>query len=280
MQRVLVLAAGIGLAIFPASGETGPEFEVASVKVSTTAPFAGGRPMPDRIAEMIGFSGGPGGKDPGRFTCTGVSLKILLVRAYGMRSYQISTPAWMETERYDIAAIYPPETKMEDFRLMFQKLLTERFHIVLHRESKEMQRFNLTVAKGGHKLLPPEVIQDYKDDPEGRAARQKDALERIAKARGGGQGSLSWMHESRATTAKLAGWLEGMLGKPVTDMTGLSGEFSYSMRWSPDDAPATENSLPTIFEAVQQQLGLKLEQAKGPVEILVIDKAENVPVEN
>jgi hypothetical protein len=97
------------------------EFAVASVKAAVNAAFGGRFPISGPMAEMIGFGGGPGSKTPGRIHYSGVSLKMILVRAYGMRPYQISGPGWMETERYDIDAKYPAETKPEGFRLMLQR---------------------------------------------------------------------------------------------------------------------------------------------------------------
>jgi uncharacterized protein (TIGR03435 family) len=86
------------------------EFEVASVKPAINAPFGGGLPNSVPVAEILGFEGGPGSKTPGRIHYSGVTLKMILVRAYAMRPYQILGPGWMDTERYDIDAKYPGET--------------------------------------------------------------------------------------------------------------------------------------------------------------------------
>src|SRR5215475_12363076 len=110
------------------------EFEVASVKPALNAALGERFRISGPMAEMIGFEGGPGSKTPGRIHYSGVSLKMLLVRAYEMQPYQISGPGWMETERYDIDAKYPAETKPGEFRLMLEKLLVDRFHLVAHRE--------------------------------------------------------------------------------------------------------------------------------------------------
>jgi uncharacterized protein (TIGR03435 family) len=140
------------------------EFDVASVKPALNAPFGGRFSVSGPVAEAIGFEGGPGSKTPGRIHYSGVSLKMILVRAYGMRPYQISGPGWMDTERYDIDAKYPAETNPENFGLMLQKLLVDRFHLVLHRETRQLSRYRLVVAKGGPKLSPAQKLPEYKDD--------------------------------------------------------------------------------------------------------------------
>lgn len=252
------------------------------MKPAANAPFGGRFPIPGPIAETIGFAGGPGSKTPGRIHYSGVSLKMILARAYGMRPYQISGPGWMETERYDIDAKYPADTKPEEFRLMLQTLLTDRFKLVLHRETQEMSRFRLVVAKGGPKLSPAKKLPEYKDDEERRAAMQKQVKANMeAMMRRPHSGPFRSLGQSDATMAKLAENLSGYVDRPVTDDTGLEGSYSFSLEWSPDEsAPAGDNSLPSIFSAVQEQLGLKLDPEKGPVEFLVIERAEKKPVAN
>jgi uncharacterized protein (TIGR03435 family) len=258
------------------------EFDVASVKPAASAPFDGRLSISGPAAEQIGFEGGPGSKTPGRIHYSGVSLKMILLRAYGMRPYQISGPAWMETERYDIDAKYPPGTKLEDFRLMLQKLLGDRFHLVLHRETREMTRYRLVIAKGGPKLSPAQKQPEYKDDEERKAASQKQAKAYLeAMMRRPHTGPFHSLSQPSGTMAKLAESLSWYLDRPVTDYTGLEGSYSYRLEWSPDEpAAAAENSLPSIIAAVQEQLGLKLEPEKGPVEVLVIERAEKTPVMN
>lgn len=258
------------------------EFDVASVKPAVNAPFDGRFSISGPVAEAIGFEGGPGSKTPGRIHYLGVSLKMILVKAYGMRPYQISGPAWMETERYDIDAKYSPETKLEDFRLMLQKLLADRFHMVLHRETREMSRYKLVVAKGGPKLSPTQKLPEYKDDEDRKAAMERQAKANLeAMMRRPRTGPSRRLSQASATMAKLAESLSGYVDRPVTDHTGLEGSYSFWLEWSPDEsAAAVENSLPSIFAAVQEQLGLKLEPEKGPVEFLVIERGEKTPVVN
>jgi uncharacterized protein (TIGR03435 family) len=156
-MRVLLVAFAIS-AVFAQN----VEFEVASVKRARNAPLDGRYPISGLIAEQIGFEGGPGSKTPGRIHYSGVSLKMILVRTYGIRPYQITGPGWMDSERYDIDARYPAETRPEEFRLMLQNLVTDRFQVVLHREKREISRYRLVIARGGPKLSPPQKLPEFK----------------------------------------------------------------------------------------------------------------------
>jgi uncharacterized protein (TIGR03435 family) len=142
-----------------------------------------------------------------------------------------------------------------------------------------MGRYRLVVAKDGPKLSPPRKLPEYKDDDE-RIAAMKANME--ARRRRPYSGASRSFGEASATMTKLAQDLAGYLDRPVTDDTGLEGSYSFDLEWSPDESgtDAGETSLPSIFVAVQLQLGLKLEPEKGPVEFLVIDHIERVPTEN
>ena len=119
------------------------------------------------------MTGGPGTKDPGRINYSGVTLKMLLKRAYDIGPEQISGPDWLDSERYDIMATVAAGTTPEQFRLMLQNLVAERFELRQHRETKTLAVYLLIVAKNGPKLEAPETVPEYKDDEEGRAATRK-----------------------------------------------------------------------------------------------------------
>src|SRR5579883_3069846 len=165
MMRMLLIA----FAVCGAFAQNA-EFEVASVKRAVNAPPGAQIALPASVAETIGFEGGPGSKTPGRIRYSGVSLKMILMRAYGLPPNQITGPGWMDTERYDVEARYPAETKPEDFRLMLQRLVADRFQMAAHREIREASRYRLVIAKGGPKLSPPKELPKYKDDKERNAA--------------------------------------------------------------------------------------------------------------
>jgi uncharacterized protein (TIGR03435 family) len=284
MKQPLLAVLWLGSSLLAASAQTPqntPEFEVASVKPAPAGNVPLG--MPRVIREKIGFN-----EHPGRIDYHGVSLLMLLARAYNMKSDQISGPAWLDTENYTIAAKLPPDTSADQLRLMLQKLLTERFQISLHRETKEMPVYRLMVAKNGPKLKPPE------EEPQNLSAEERTAMvkkrneefqarmkEMAAKGiRTAGTRSFSM---SGATMEKFAEMLSSHLDRPVKDMTELKGEYSFHLEWTQDNGPSTssdETSGPSIFAAIQEQLGLRLESGKDLIDLLVVDKAQKVPASN
>ena len=204
---------------------------------------------------------------PGRFTAVNVTLKRLITRAYAVEPYQIEGgPKWMESERFTIAAKLEDdavkdrsrEERQRILREALQNMLEERFQVTTHRESKTMPCFALVVAKGGAKLKEVEA-----------------------------QGGSSWnsnrgvMTANRMTMESFAAFLASVVERPVKDMTGLKASYELKLEWLPDsaDVKAETSTAPSIYTAVQEQLGLKLESIKAPVEMLVIDRAEK-PTEN
>lgn len=139
----------IGLAVLPAAAVLAQAaadkltFEVASVKPA--AP-----PTPGRMQIMM--RGGPGTSDPGQATFSNVTQRMLLAKAYGVQDYQISGPGWLDSERYEIVAKVPKGTTEEQFKVMLQNLLADRFKLTLHHETKDLPRYELVVAKNGPKL--------------------------------------------------------------------------------------------------------------------------------
>jgi uncharacterized protein (TIGR03435 family) len=200
--------------------------------------------------------------NPGRLTWSNVNLRKLIVQAYGAKDFQLSGPEWLNSEIYDIAATMPPATSTDQVLLMLQSLLAERFQLKLHRETKEVPMYALVVGKTGLKIKEGEFGHSSTSASPGQLTAQKTPM------------------------AKLADFLSGQLGSPVMDMTGMKGFFDFTLEWAPEarpgDAGATTDSVPgaSIFTAVQEQLGLKLDARKGPVEMLVIDHVEKVPTGN
>jgi uncharacterized protein (TIGR03435 family) len=277
----IILVAAVGLA--QTTRRDLPEFEVASVKPAAPQDAGPGPPVPAGIAELRAFRGGPGSPDPGRIDYSGVTLKMLLARAYDLRAEQIYGPGWIDKERYTVAAKLPPGTDAEQLRLMLQGLLADRFRVRLHRESKEMTVYRLTVAKNGPKLNPAEKEPEYKDEAERNAAMQAGGKEALAEMtrKYATAGITRWFGLKSATIQKFAETLSNKLDHPVKDMTQLEGSYSFYLEWA-ERAPSVgldEPSGPSIFSAIQEQLGLRLEAGKEPVELLVIDGAER-PSEN
>jgi uncharacterized protein (TIGR03435 family) len=197
------------------------------------------------------------------------TLKRLIGQAYNVEPYQLEGgPKWIETEKFTIVAKLEDEdakspSREERGRILdaaLQDLLDTRFHLQTHQESKTMPCFALLVAKGGPKLLAVEP----KDGSSWRSSRGLLTAKRIS-------------------MEGLAAFLAGVTERPVKDMTGLAAVYELKLEWTPENAggePKPEQSAaPSIFTALQEQLGLKLETTKAPIEMLVIDRAER-PTEN
>jgi uncharacterized protein (TIGR03435 family) len=265
-----------------------PTFEVASVKPAAPDSAASRMPaaLPAAIQEQMRMSGGPGTKDPGRITYNGVTLNMLLKRAYDITPDQISGPDWLDSERYDIVAKIPPGATAEQFRLMLQNLLAERFELRQHRETKTLPVYLLTVAKNGPKLEPTETLPVYKDDEERKAAMQKRASENLAAmmaARQSGEPTYGRsFHLPNATMSRFIQNLAPNVDRPIKDKTQIEGLHSFSLKWTPESQmPAGDSPRgPSIYAALEEQLGLKLQPAKDEIELLVVDHAAKTPTAN
>ena len=270
MVRAL-LTLGLLAAPAPAQPSTAPSFEVASVKLVTEPK------LPAFVSDRARFSGGPGTKTPGKFGCREATLKSL---ARLQPATRISGPDWLDSARDDIDAKLDPETTPADFRLMLQSLLAERFALRFHRETRSTPIYLLAVAKNGPRFQPVRKLPEYKDAAERRAALEaslrKDLVEMKAQIAAGGARS----HRNfglNGTVAQFAETLSGQVDREVVDGTGVAGEYYFSLSWTPDLDATTE---PSVFAAVQEQLGLKLQAAKEDLEVIVLDHAERTPVEN
>jgi uncharacterized protein (TIGR03435 family) len=266
----VVLATGLGHvpaihAQSQASAPARPHFDVASLKPGQII-------LGDKININLGTL------SHGTLTLTNASLADCLSYAYGLTNKdQIDGADWIKskTVRFDIVAKAPPDAPLDQVRLMLQVLLTERFQLALHREPKDLSYLALLVGKKGPKLQ--EAVADSD------ASGNKSLIGRIYSN-----------HMSMITLAML---LSRFTGQTVLDMTGLHGTYDLKLDWTPENAPKPEgpsgtgvetgaasmidgDAGPSLFGAVEQQLGLKLEVRKGPVAILVIDHAERVPIQN
>jgi uncharacterized protein (TIGR03435 family) len=229
-----------------------PTFDAASVK-----------PSPPTIADRIDIN--LGSYTHGEVTLTNTTLSECVEFAYGLVSEdEIDGPDWIRDRRLrvDIIAKAPPDTAREQALLMTQTLLTERFHLQIHRESKPVRHLELTVFKGGPKM--PVSPDDAVPHPSNQ-----------------GRGRLFYEHRSMYSLALL---LSRQLRQPVLDLTGLTGFYDVHLEWAPDDptgSPLAESApLPDIYQAVEEQLGLHLESRKTPIEVIVVDHADKVPIGN
>ncbi len=238
-------------AAFAAAGQgaaTAPEFEAASVKpaepLDTGAMMAGGR-----VQIRMGCSF----PNPGRFTCSGMPLRALLVRAFGVKNYQFSGPGWMDSERFDIVAKVPSGATPEQVSLMLQKLLVDRFQMTVHRETKELPVYALVVGRNGHKLresTPGSKPSPIDEALAGRAAPPPPAGGNSQRsmtvmssggsdAKGGVmmtmRDGLSEIVGSQAPVSSLASALSTQVTRPVVDETGLKGDYDFTLDFAPDE---------------------------------------------
>jgi len=248
---VLVLGASSGLAQAPA----GHSFEVASIKPSDPAA---------KIA--INRSGY-------HLATTGTSLLFLITWAYDIHPERLSgQPKWLDSARYDIVAnasqgerVARRANEPTVLQQMMQALLAERFKLALHKEIRELPMYALVVAKDGPRVRLAAAPESMNQNPFNMP----------------GAGNLVGTQTSADALAKV---LANQLGRSVVHETGLKGVFDFKLLWAPEGASpegaAMMANRPSLFTALQEQLGLKLEARKGKVEVLVIDHIESAPTEN
>jgi len=265
---VVAASAAIGHAQSPLAR---PQFEVAAIKENRS----GNGPV-----SVTGLYRGD------RLTATNVSLMTLISLAYKVKIFQISgAPSWVASDRFDIAAKADAEAAARSQMLpMLQALLEDRFQLATHRETKESPMFAITVAKNG-----PKIHAVDEDDCVVPAAGALPPVivpgQTPVAACGGFMGVGNRVNGRRVSMNQLATVLEGILGRTVVDQTGLTGYFDFNFEWIPDlgptspgnpgDTPPSANSgEPSVFTALQEQLGLTAKSTRGPVDVLIIDHVE------
>ncbi len=278
-----------GQAAFGQAPDPALKFEVASVRPA--APVQGNL--------MFGTQGGPGTKDPERVTFTNVNLRLVLQNAYDILDDQISGPPWLESTRFDIDAKVPAGATREQFRVMLQNLLKERFQLAFHRDKKDFVVYELVPAKGGPKLKP--AVPGAPDArsviaPNGRGGRVDAQGFPIPPDHQTAQqpvNGVAQMAGNQITMAAFANFLKFPIGftsggpmlapSRVVDKTGLTGEYTFTLEYEwpgPGGTSDPGDLTPVLFTALQQQLGLRLEQVKEPFDVLVFDRLEKTPTEN
>jgi uncharacterized protein (TIGR03435 family) len=235
---------------------TAPQFEIAAIHLHESLPH-----------EHNSISSSP---SDGHFRAENISVLMLIQWAYNIPDTRIlDVPGWAKSTFFNIDAEADEAIDQQLHNLssdagrkvkeqMVQALLADRFKLVTHAETRELPIYALVVAKGGAKLGE---IQDIKS---------------------GGTSINSWKDhldvQGTNSLALLAQVLADDLGRPVVDRTGIAGRYHLTLKWTPDDAtsasPANSNAPPSIFTALQEQLGLKLQSQKGPVQVLVVDHVE------
>ncbi|HVV45990.1 MAG TPA: TIGR03435 family protein, partial [Bryobacteraceae bacterium] len=201
------------------------------------------------------------------------SLQAVITTAWQIPDFELADiPGWMKSDRWDIEAKGSGETAPLEILRNLQSLLADRFHLRVHTETRQMPVYALLIAKGGPKL-PPAREECW--DPKGGVPPPSP----MARPCGGFNRAPNQLLGARDTTANLAQVLAKTLGRSVIDRTGLSGTWDVTLKWTPDEllragAAFANEQAGSIFTALQEQLGLRLESQKGPVHVLVIDNAE------
>jgi uncharacterized protein (TIGR03435 family) len=256
------------------------EYEVASIKPS--------KPSNNGVSSGFNYSGNG-------FTATGLTLQSLIQQVFEIQNDQLAgAPVWLNTERYNIDAkmdssvadalqkLSPDDCASARLQ-MLKALLVDRLKLTFHRDTKELPIYSLLIAKNGPKLKEAKPGDTYPNGIAGMLGPGMSTSSRL------GSVSLS------AQGVPLSGFVRQLaqfLHRTVADKTGLTGTYDFTLRWSTDESgmqstpegggtpsgasslPQTDHSAPTLFAAIQEQLGLKLERGKGPVELIVIDHVE------
>lgn len=256
-------------ALQAAQAPPAPTFEVVSVKRNTSVDQAG------RIS----------GPTPGQFRIVNIPLRLILLNAFDLRDHQlIGAPDWTWDERFDITATYPAGADPAQYRPMLQRALTDRFGLVTRRERRELPAYRLVVARPDGRLGPqltPSNVDCVAWLAEKRPQIGAGGPSRVAP--GGVRpacmmlGQRTFITGGTRTIAQLALSLQSMVQRPVVDETGLAGTFDIDLQWTSGpsvDARAVDASAdsgPSIFTAVEEQLGLKLEPTRAPFDVVVVD---------
>jgi len=256
-RALLLVATASSATVFaqgPAATAKPAAFEVASVKQNTS-----------------GDTEGSIGPRPGGYAATNIPLRLLIVRAYELRSFQVAGgPGWIDSERFDLTARAAEGTPDREILPMLRALLLERFKLVVHTEQREQPVYALVTARSDGRLGPNLKRSTL------TCSGQSDQNERCTMGGSftGGGGTLKG---SGQPLTVLATHVSTAVDRIVQDRTGLAGRFDFELAWSGSRlnvAPGAASDLPSVFTALQEQLGLKLESARGPVDVLVIDSAE------
>jgi uncharacterized protein (TIGR03435 family) len=245
----------IGFFLSAACAFSQARFEVASIKPSRLT--GEGRNRENVTA------------NPGSLSMRNVSLRSALQWAYRVREYQVSGPAWIGDERYDISAKAADPAGEARLRTMLQNLLADRFKVVLHREKKNLEFYALLVAKNGPKLVAGK--------PDGKSVLQPKGI------------ALTAQDTSMSEVADILTQIAIRMNvPPIVDMTGLKGRYNFTVDGSEflqsigagNVAPDPTAVITGVLEILQEQLGLRGELRKGPTDVLIVDRAARIPAEN
>jgi uncharacterized protein (TIGR03435 family) len=232
MMRLLPLV--FCLFIASVEGQTPPAFEVASIKPSAAEP-----------GSASGIR-----SDVGRISARNMTVRGCVKSAYGLPEAQIlGGPKWVDEERYDIDAKADSRAGDGELMIMLRQLLTERFQLVVHRDTKPLNGYGLVVGKKGL------IAKRSEPDAQSKTSSSRRSIDATS-----------------CSMAHLASALSGVLHAPVMDATGIEGDYDIQLQWTPDELQSA------VFPALEEQLGLKLEARKVPKDVIVIDSVQRPSV--
>ena len=231
----------------PMAKDADPDWDVVSVKARD--------PNDASNNQSLNFKGR-------QFVMVNRTVEGMLLFAYGLQKVQIvGAPRWIETERWDVQGLpdVPGHPSLKQMQSLTRKLLEQRFGLKVHKETKELAVYAITVAKGGEKITPSA------GDPNSPPSENENS-----------NGGIVTMRMTNMSMREFAPDLGYFLGRPAVDQTGLAGRYDLQLKWTADEskAPADGSAPPGLLTAIQEQLGLKLEPVKAPAEVLVIDAVE------
>jgi uncharacterized protein (TIGR03435 family) len=269
MTRLVISILACGLT-YGQETNSSLRFEAVSIKASPA-------PGPDEVIRT-GCHGGPGSTDPGLFVCTRANVTNFIQYAFHLLPYQLAIQWYPDDPTYEIAAKVPPGTTKEEFHVMLQNLVIDRFKLTFHYAKKEMPVRYLVVAKGGLKMKksPPEpanteVLADSATGPGKSSTPARSPYSMTLK-----NGHSTWTAKG-ATMGGIVSMLAAHLREPITDGTGLTGKYDLTLSWVAENSAETG---PLLVDAIEEQLGLRLERRKGLADVFIIDHLEKAPVEN
>jgi len=285
LVRLLVAASGVVVSAVAQA----PQFEVATVRPSSPQTVA-------RPGYRMWRSGGPGTDDPGILTITLFPLRLLVRDAFGVPPDHIVGPAWIDDEKYDIVAKVPLGSTRADASLMLRSLLIERLHMSVRLEPREMPGYVLTVAKGGPKLRESVVdpaVKPLQGLANCRLGPDHDGFPQMAPGCRGdlrlamsGTIKITAQQVALDSLAKALSPVLNVSSERIVDETGLTGIYDYRLGFSGTglstkaSADQDPSGLPDLFGALEKQLGLKLQQKKLLINMVIVDHVDRVPAEN
>jgi len=282
MKRItclLIVLASAASAQTQARTQAEPQFEVASIR-------------PSGPQSIRGSDGGPGHKDPTRYSFGQATMQDLIATAWGVKYFQMSSPTPLDRDKFDLVANIPPGATKEQFRVMLQNLLKDRFNLKAHIESKEFPAWEMVVAKTGLKMKEA-IPGETPSQPGAPPARPVDErtwpefppnVARMAAQNTSSEGYwLVRLKSQLEPISMLAGMLEVGNELPIVDKTGLTGNYSFTLEYTkdtPGSAPDSPPPAPALPTALQQQLGLQLVSKKLPFDVVVVESFNRTPTEN